>query len=76
MDPTASMGENVWNMAQMYNWLPPELNPLRLSLPAATGEREGGLLGTNASAAMVEASIGALEREVRCVRMRPSSLYV
>ncbi|KAG2431984.1 hypothetical protein HYH02_013200 [Chlamydomonas schloesseri] len=29
VDPTASMGENVWNMAQVYNSLPPELNPLR-----------------------------------------------
>lgn len=23
------MGENIWNMAQVYNSYPPELNPLR-----------------------------------------------
>ncbi|KXZ45076.1 hypothetical protein GPECTOR_59g685 [Gonium pectorale] len=29
VDPTASIGENIWNMAQVYNSTPPELNPLR-----------------------------------------------
>lgn len=28
VDPTVSMGENVWNLTQVYNVLPPELNPL------------------------------------------------
>ncbi len=31
VDPTATMGENIWNMAQVYNSYPPELNPLRIS---------------------------------------------
>ncbi|GFR49151.1 hypothetical protein Agub_g11169, partial [Astrephomene gubernaculifera] len=29
VDPTATVGENVWNLAQALNSVPPELNPLR-----------------------------------------------
>eukprot|EP00198_Chlamydomonas_reinhardtii_P006708 XP_001696044.1 predicted protein [Chlamydomonas reinhardtii] len=56
VDPTASMGENVWNMAQVYNSLPPELNPLRTQHLADRG-------GGNTQAA-VEAARSAFDAQV------------
>ncbi|EFJ50173.1 hypothetical protein VOLCADRAFT_89029 [Volvox carteri f. nagariensis] len=47
VDPTASMGENIWNMAQVYNSTPPELNPWRTAHFAGRGG--GGGPGSSGS---------------------------
>ncbi|GLC44005.1 hypothetical protein PLESTB_000219000 [Pleodorina starrii] len=49
VDPTASMGENIWNMAQVYNSTPPELNPYRTAhLAGKAGGGGGGAAGAGA----------------------------
>ncbi|GIL79213.1 hypothetical protein Vretimale_16366 [Volvox reticuliferus] len=74
VDPTASMGENIWNMAQVYNSTPPELNPWRTAHfarrgggggreGAGTGSGNGGGGGPNPAAA-TQAALDAFDQEI------------
>ncbi|KAG2493906.1 hypothetical protein HYH03_007842 [Edaphochlamys debaryana] len=58
VDPTATMGENIWNMAQVYNSVPPELNPFRLQHLIGRGGGAQGVLEVQ------EAAMDALNHQV------------